>query len=512
MIDRLFPWEFVSRGLRACAFATLPFSAFSALAGAQEPTFVHDVRLEAGEEAPRHSLVLEDGVIVEILSADATAPPGARLVEGEGRLCLPAFVDAYATVGVAVPEPKKDQDRPVNSVSDVRIEMRQANRKGLQPTFKAATSLELEEPAEAWRKLGFALSVVSPSGELLAGDSCLVTTRDAAARDVVVDPEPWGHAAFRASGGGYPSTLMGYTSQLRQMFFDAERHTGLIDRQRAGREGDRPRWDPELDATGRYIGGAKRLVCEADTARDIERWLRIADEFKLSIAISGGLEAWRLADLLAERDIPVLLSLDWGDEVKDPDAKKKDESDKDEEAEEKDADAKDKEELTEEQGSSDKKGKKKEKKKGTLDDKWIYEEPIAVRRERRRLWEEKRDCALRLRDAGVSFAFGTGGQKPSELLGGLRDLVEAGLTREEALAALTTSPAKLLGRAGQFGRIAVGFEAHLCLWTDDPFTSKDAKAAWIVIEGHTVDLDLPDEDKDDDEKKDDDETATDEGN
>lgn len=482
---------------RAVAGALLALAALSgASTDAQEATYVTDVRLVPGDDAPVHSILIENGRIEKILDGTPEAPLGVRIVDGEGRLCLPAFVDAYATTGVETPEPRAEQDRPVNSVSDVRIEMRQANRKGLQPTFRAATALDLKEPAEAWRKAGFALAVVSPSSELLAGDGCLVTTRDAAPRDVVVDAETWGHAAFRASGSGYPSTLMGYVTQLRQMFMDADRHAGLVDRQRAGRAGDRPRWDPELEAAARFLRRGKRLVCEADSARDMERWIRIADEFGLEILFSGGTEAWRLAETLSERKIPVLLSLDWGDEVEDPDEGDDEESSDEEEPEEGAAEA-DKPEK-----SKRKKGKKSG---GKLDEEWIYVEPIEVRRERRRLWEQKRDCAMRLRDAGVPFAFGSSGEKPSELLEKVRDLVEAGLTRDEALAALTSTPAQLVGQLGRIGRVDVGFDAHLTLWTDDPFTAKDAKAAWVVIEGHAVDLEVPvEEDDDEDENSEDD--------
>ena len=69
------------------------------------------------------------------------------------------------------------------------------------------------------------------------------------------------------------------------------------------------------------LNGERRLVCEAQTSRAIERWIRFADEFGLTIAISGGRDAWKVADTLAERDIPVFMTLDWGDEAKDPDAK-----------------------------------------------------------------------------------------------------------------------------------------------------------------------------------------------
>lgn len=506
MSDRLRPRESASRGLRSFVLAALTLPLLGLVPSAQEPTFVRDVRLDPEDDATRHSLVLEGGRVVGILEVDAPAPPGSRVIDGAGRLCLAGFVDAFATTGVEVPEPKVDQDRPVQTASDVRVEMREANRKGIQPTFRAATALDLGDASKAWRETGFTMGVVSPSGQLLAGDACLVVARDAAPRDVVVDAGVWGNASFRASGSGYPSTLMGYITQLRQLFLDAERHSLLVERERAGREGDRPRWDLELEAATRFLGGGERLVCEADTARDIERWIKIADEFGLSIAISGGREAWRLAGELARREIPVLLTLEWGEEVEDPDAKEEEEKDKEKaEPEGESAEAEEEpeaEEMPEQARRRGPRGRRGKKSGDKLGPEWVYVEPLEVRRERRRLWEEKRDCALRLQEAGVTYAFGTGGEKPKDLLANVRALVEAGLARDHALAALTTTPARLVGRPSQFGRVERGLGAHLVLWTDDPLTSKDAKAAWVFLEGHAVDLEVPVEDEEDDTEED----------
>ena len=122
-----------------------------------QPTFVRNVTLErSGADPARASLLLADGRIEAILDADAPQPPGTRLVEGEGLLCLPGFLDAFARTGVETPEPVVDQDVPVDVGSDVRIDMRLANRKGIEPAFRAVAALAIEAKAsEAWRESGF---------------------------------------------------------------------------------------------------------------------------------------------------------------------------------------------------------------------------------------------------------------------------------------------------------------------------------------------------------------------
>ena len=48
----------------------------------------------------------------------------------------------------------------------------------------------------------------------------------------------------------------------------------------------------------------------ADAGDDIRGAVRFADEHSLRLIVAGGLEAWRCASLLRERDVPVLLNVD----------------------------------------------------------------------------------------------------------------------------------------------------------------------------------------------------------
>ena len=68
-----------------------------------------------------------------------------------------------------------------------------------------------------------------------------------------------------------------------------------------------------------------------------------------------------------------------------------------------------------------------------------------MREEKRRLWEEGRDCAIKLQQAGVPFTFGSANSGAAELLKKVRTLVEKGLPSDAAIAALTTNAAKWLG-------------------------------------------------------------------
>lgn len=444
-----------------------------------QPYAIENVQIGTAEGASTQTLILRDGRISGILSEGEELPPGLRRLDGEGLICLPGFLDAYSRTACETPEPRVDRDRPVLTVSDVRVEMRQANRKGIQPSFGAVDALNWEDDvAERYRSSGFGILHSCPGGQLLAGNSSLLTTRSGAVRDLVVRSEVWAHGTFGATGSGYPSTLMGYHAQLRQFFYDARRHEELQRRYSDGRPGERPPWDEDLEAGAPILNGERSLACFANSSRDIERWLRLSGEFGFQPIVTGGLEAWRVADRLAGSSVPVLLTLDWGDEVDDPE--EEDDSGEEGDSSEDEGGAEESEDEGEAEASDE----------SEID--WDYEEPLGVRIERRRQWVEDRDGAMVLAEKGVAFAFGTGSDKPKDLLGNVRTLVENGLDENEALAALTTRSAELLGVDSHLGKVEPGFDATLALWTANPLTDEDAKVAWMFVDGFEFEFDVED--------------------
>ena len=264
---------------------------------------------------------------------------------------------------------------------------------------------------------------------------------------------------------------MGAVAQLRQFFLDAGHHRELQTRRGMGKPGLRPAFDADFDAIEPTLMRKHRLLCEADGVGDVERWIRLSDEFRFDIGITGGRSAWKRADVLKKRSIPVFLTLEWGEEVEDPHAK-------------------DKEKPTEAKPAAEKAEEKPEEKAAEAKPDWKFQEPMRVREEKRRLWEETRDNAIRLAEAGVVFAFGTGKGAPKDLLEHVRTLVEKGLPSDAALRALTVDSATLLGVGKEYGKVEPGFAASIALWTQDPLASKDAKVAWFFAEGFPTEFDV----------------------
>ncbi len=466
-------------------------------APAPEPCALLHVRLfGAPDDAPLKTILLRDGRIESVVNDGGQVPGSYRSIDGTGLIAAPGFLDAFTQRGVVAPDIEVDRDRPVDTGGSVLTDMRAARRKGIRPTFRAADGLKLtDDAAEAMRKSGFGAQLAAPAKEMIGGHSAVVLARNAAARDQVIQAKVFQHAAFNASGSGYPSTLMGYMAALRQVFLDARHHAGMNARRAAGEAGPRPPYDPDLDALLPVLEGKQLLVCEAESDRDVRRWLRLAEEFGLQTAIAGGRDAWQAADRLLAAKVPVVLTLNWGDEVKDPEADQSEEAvdeepeggaDADEATDQgsSEAGAGDGSETPEDEdeaGETEAEDAESEPAAPPLD--FDYSEPMAVQLEKRAEWLRSRDCAMRLAEAGVPFVFGSGGESSKDLLKKVRTLVAEGLPKTTAIAALTSASAAWMGVEDELGSLEPGRSATLCLWTADPFEDK-SQVRWAFVDGY----------------------------
>ncbi len=68
-------------------------------------------------------------------------------------------------------------------------------------------------------------------------------------------------------------------------------------------------------------------------------------------------------------------------------------------------------------------------------------------------------------------------------------MVDAGLTRREALASATTIAAKTLDMENEIGRIAVGYSADLIALDGNPLDDvrKLEKIDWVMVRGRIID-------------------------
>ncbi len=226
----------------------------------------------------------------------------------------------------------------------------------------------------------------------------------------------------------YPDSLMGVVAFLRQTFLDAQHYLEAGAIYRGGPGGrKRPVDDPALEALAAAVRREQQVVFVADTELLMRRSLAVAREMKLRPVLASARQAYRFAGEL--RDVPVLVSVRW--------------------------------------------------------------QPAPATDASEQSLREIRDRQLApttpaaLAKQGVRFALVSGGAKSSEIVKGVRKAVEAGLSVEDALRALTISPATIFGLERQLGSLERGKIANVVV-TDRPIFEEKSKVTHLFIDGREL--------------------------
>ncbi len=244
------------------------------------------------------TIVVRDGRI-EALGADVQVPEGAEVLDVAGAQVTPGLVDAHVHLGV---HPEGD-----GSAGNDTNEMTNPNTAGVR-------TIDAIDPFDEGFDLALAGGVttvnVNPgSGNPIGGQATTLHTHGRIV-DHMVLREPAGVKSAlgenpkRVYGEKKqtPSTRLGTAKVIRDAFVAAQNY--------AARQAD-PEKPAEVDLTMEALGKVLRREIpwrqHAHRADDIVTALRIQAEFGYDLVIDHGTEAHVVADLLAERGVPVLI-------------------------------------------------------------------------------------------------------------------------------------------------------------------------------------------------------------
>ena len=90
--------------------------------------------------------------------------------------------------------------------------------------------------------------------------------------------------------------------------------------------------------------------------------------------------------------------------------------------------------------------------------------------------------ASKFRGNGINFGFSTREVKAKDFKPNLLKVMENGLTADQALAALTTDPARILGVSNLMGTVEAGKMANLVV-SDTAYFTKDANVRYVFVDG-----------------------------
>jgi imidazolonepropionase-like amidohydrolase len=395
-----------------------------------------------GKTIAKGTVVIRDGLITEV-GENASIPADARIIDGKGLTVYAGLIDAYTNLGLAQPQQQQQQGGGRAQAAQLSPESQQSLAETAlgDPSNSVADELRPGGQAiEDARAAGVTSALTSARQGIFLGRSALINLSNAESSKIVIRSSVALTVQFSTTSGflgGYPNSLMGTVSYIRQAFYDAIRYRDEMERyERVKRGVARPEHNKKLASLLPALRGELPVVFVANSEGDILRALRIADEFKLRLIIAGGLYAYRMADLLKQKNVPVILSVNFPRRPAD---------------------------LPE-------------------DD----DEPLRVLRQR----AEAPKGAARLAQAGVKFAFTSTGITPRDLMANVRKAIENGLSKDDALRALTANAADLLGAGEQLGSIEVGKIANLVLATGDLF-AQNTTIKYVFVDGQEFEIKKP---------------------
>ncbi|HUG53988.1 MAG TPA: amidohydrolase family protein [Vicinamibacteria bacterium] len=312
-------------GRRALALAALALALAAAGAAAQteapaaRPIAIRGARLVtvAGGVIERGTIVLQGGTIAA-LGADVAVPAGAEVVDGAGKVVYPGLIDALTTLGLT-------------EIGSVPGSVDITETGDVNPHLRAWIAVQPHsELIPVARANGITAVLTAPQGGLVSGQSALLrlagSTPDALALRQPVAMHmvfPTGRPAFDFARLFEEPELKTFEERVKErrrnqekalrrlghLLQDARAHGARIELARRG-DGEAPRVDLAEEALVPVARGELPVVMRADAEEDIRGAVAFAGEHGLRLILAGGLEAWRCASLLREKDVPVLLTVD----------------------------------------------------------------------------------------------------------------------------------------------------------------------------------------------------------
>lgn len=397
----------------------------------------------------RGTVVIRDGLIVAV-GAAVTPPADARIIDGAGLSVYPGFIDALSHLGLPTRRQGQGGGGPqaamIFGAAQVQQQQQAARAPnsdhpvGLQPELRMIDILEFTgDVLEAPRGAGITSVLAAPREGIFMGQSAFINLSGESVQDMIVRSPVAMHVGFTpVRGQGYPGSLLGVFASLRQMLLDAQRYRDVQAAYARNPRGmRRPEVDNSLAALVPVLAKDVPVIMHANAQREIERALDLAAEFGLRAYIAGGEEAWKVADRLRRESVPVLATLNF---PRPPQTTSED------------ADP----------------------------------EPLRVLQSR---VDIPRNPG-RLASAGVRVAFTSAGVGMADFLNHVRKAAESGMSRDQALRALTLSPAELLGVADRVGSIETGKIANLTVVRGDLF-DRSSRVAQVFVDGRQFTVRAP---------------------
>ena len=398
-----------------------------------------------GNVVENATVVLRDG-LVEAVGTGVPTPADARAIDASGMTVYAGWIDSFAEVAIA-PDPPAQGAAPQaatrggggqqQAMQDLELGAPGVNAR-VRSFYDMSEHLDSEDDdINELRDAGFTAALVIPQDGIYRGKTVLIALRQTDPEDMIIGRNVTQAIGFSTGGfgRGYPSSAMGVVALIRQVLLDTQRAAtweSSFERDPAGIP--RPESDEALAALQPVLSRDQQVIWDATNTRIAKRAINISSEFGIQTIIKGNGNEYEMAGELADAGFAVIVPVDYPD------------------------------------------------KPAIGDD---DEENATIGLETLQRWAAAPGNAAALEAAGVTFAFTSDGVSPEDFAANVRKAIDAGLSPDTALAAVTTNPARLLGVDAILGTIEPGKIANIVVASGAPF-AEDSEIRHVFVDGvHT---------------------------
>jgi imidazolonepropionase-like amidohydrolase len=299
-------------GKTALALTALAFvSASSLFAQAQTGTYVirgGTVVPVVGAQIPNGTVVIAGGKI-QAVGANVQGPQGATIIDATGLFVYPGMIDSGTQLGLT-------EIGSVPGSTDTR-EIGDFNPQDVALTAVNAHS----ELIPVSRVNGITTVITSATGALMSGTAALMdlwgwTPDEMAIKPRVAQVMSYPSAFGGGGRGGFGGRPQGDGSEtasrqvraMRDFLADARSYADVKAKLATGAAvPNAPRVNQAMESLIPAIRGEMPIIFDVSSIDQIRGVLTLADSFKLKVILRGARDAWRVADTLAARQIPVIV-------------------------------------------------------------------------------------------------------------------------------------------------------------------------------------------------------------
>ena len=363
-------------------------------------------------------LLIEEGKVIAT-GAGEKSDPSAIVVDVQGGYIYPGFIDLYSTYGI-------EQNKPAGFAETPQLLTNRTGayawNDGLKTDFRAHEAFQPNaKDAADYLSNGFTTVLTRRTDGYSRGSGVLVSLADKPAHEVIFKKAATHEMSFSkgSSTQSYPSSLMGAIALIRQAWYDARWYAS-----------QKPQ---ELNISLEKWNELEKLPVffESSGWQNHLRAQKICAEFGATIIVKGGGDEYRRVDALKAANIPVVLPLNFPKAFDVEDA--------------------------------------------------LVAENIALTDLKH--WELAPANPAMLSAKGVPIAFTLSGLKEKkDWHSMLLKAMEYGLSEQEAIKALTYTPAQLLGMDQQLGALKPGYVASFVVM-DKPFAESSSTIYQVWAQG-----------------------------